>query len=578
MGFVSELRRRNVFRMAVLYIVTAWLIVQVAGVLIDLAQLPDWIGTTTLWLLAIGFPLALIFSWFYEITPEGISLEKTIDPEVSITHVTGRRLDFVVIALLSAAVILFAYDKWWLSPPPATSIAVLPFDNISADLSQEYFSDGISEELLSLLAQVPELTVISRSSAFSFKGKNVDVRTIARELHVAHILDGSVRKVGDRVRVVAQLVDTSVGKIVWSQTYDRSLGDIFAVQDEIAKSVVSEMRIALLGDVPNLTRTDVEAYSLFLQAQHVARQGSPEAYSDAILLLRRVLSIDESYAPAWTALSFVISNQVNNGLRNVAEGIEEARIAAAKALEIDPELASAHIEMARIAMNIDHDYSSAISHLRAVRTRDSRFFHRAANLALILRRYHLAVEWGQQAILLDPVSPYAHMSLGTSYLADGQFAEAEQALQRALMLSPFAINALMNLAILRLAQGEPEAALQIVEEVDVEEAYLYIGSMAMFAKGDVQRSDELLNRYIQNFADQSASGIATVYAFRKQADLAFHWLDRAYEAGDNALSSILVNPPFRNLDDHPRMQPFLRQIGLSDEQRAEFKLDLALSN
>ena len=171
MGLVSELRRRNVLRMAALYLVAAWLIVQVAEVLIDLAKLPDWIGTTTLWLLGIGFPIALIFSWFYEITPQGISLEKEVDPEASITHVTGRRLDFIVISLLCAAVILFAYDKWWIGPPPEASIAVLPFVNMSDDASNEYFSDGLSEELLNLLAKVPDLRVTSRSSAFAFKGQ-----------------------------------------------------------------------------------------------------------------------------------------------------------------------------------------------------------------------------------------------------------------------------------------------------------------------------------------------------------------------------------------------------------------------
>ncbi len=167
MRLISELRRRNVFRMAVLYAVAAWLIMQVAGVLIDLAKLPDWIGTTILWLLAVGFPIALIFSWFYELTPEGLSLEKDVDRSESITHVTGRRLDFIVISLLCAAVILFAYDKWWIGGPPEKSIAVMPFENMSADPDQEYFSDGISEELLNLLSKIPQLTVISRSSAFS---------------------------------------------------------------------------------------------------------------------------------------------------------------------------------------------------------------------------------------------------------------------------------------------------------------------------------------------------------------------------------------------------------------------------
>ncbi len=193
MSLVSELRRRNVLRMAVLYAVAAWFIMQVAEVMMSLVGLPAWAGRAIFAVLAVGFPIALIFSWFYELTPEGISLEKDVDRSQSITHVTGRRLDFIVISLLCAAVILFAYDKWWMHGPPEKSIAVLPFENMSGDPGQEYFSDGISEELLNLLAQIPELRVISRTSAFSFKGQNLEISEIAQRLNVAHILEVSVR-------------------------------------------------------------------------------------------------------------------------------------------------------------------------------------------------------------------------------------------------------------------------------------------------------------------------------------------------------------------------------------------------
>ena len=188
MALIKELKRRNVFRMAVLYAIAAWLIMQVAEVLNDLANLPDWVGPIVLGLLAVGFPIALILSWFYELTPAGISLEKGGDRAESITRMTGRRLDFIVISLLCAAVILFAFDKWWIGGPPQQSIAVLPFENMSAD-PEQYFSDGISEELLNLLAKIPELRVISRSSAFSYKGKAIDTPTIAEQLNVAHVLE-----------------------------------------------------------------------------------------------------------------------------------------------------------------------------------------------------------------------------------------------------------------------------------------------------------------------------------------------------------------------------------------------------
>ncbi len=188
MSLIKELKRRNVFRMAVLYAIAAWVIMQVAEVLNDLANLPDWVGPIILGLLAVGFPIALILSWFYELTPTGISLEKDVDRAASITHMTGRRLDFFVISLLAAAVILFAYDKWWIVGPPKQSIAVLPFVNMSDDASNEYFSDGISEELLNLLAKIPELRVAGMTSAFSFKGKDVTIAEIGEKLNVAQVL------------------------------------------------------------------------------------------------------------------------------------------------------------------------------------------------------------------------------------------------------------------------------------------------------------------------------------------------------------------------------------------------------
>ena len=299
MKLVSELRRRNVPRMAVLYVVAAWLILQVAEVVIDLAKLPDWIGTTTLWLLGIGFPIALIFSWFYEITPEGISLEKDIDPAESITRVTGRRLDFIVISLLCAAVILFAYDKWWMSGPPEQSIAVLPFVNMSDDASNEYFSDGISEELLNLLARIPELRVVSRTSAFFYKDKKINLVDVARDLNVAHILGGSVRKAGNQVRITVQLIEARSDTHLWSETYDRTLEDIFATQDEIAAMVVAQLKLTLVGEAPTSTPIDPDAYTLFLHARHIRQtQRTGQAYLKAEELLREALEIEPDYVDA----------------------------------------------------------------------------------------------------------------------------------------------------------------------------------------------------------------------------------------------------------------------------------------
>jgi len=309
MGLVSELRRRNVLRMAVLYVVAAWLIMQVAGVLIDLRSLPEWIGPIILPLLVIGFPIALIFSWFYELTPEGISLEKDVDLAESMTHVTGRRMDFVVIALMAAALIMFTYDKWW-TPPPELSVAVLPFENMSADPDNSYFADGISEEILSGLSNVRGIRVSGRTSSFSLRDKDLDIRQIGRMLNVAFVVEGSVRVSGDRLRITAQLIDSKNDEHLWSDTYDRSMSDVFAVQDDIAERIVSKMQDTLnvRSEWSNSVSTtqNPEAYSYFLRARALVRYWAYEESSDlqnAINYLNSALELDPGFSDGYVALA-----------------------------------------------------------------------------------------------------------------------------------------------------------------------------------------------------------------------------------------------------------------------------------
>ncbi|HLB85269.1 MAG TPA: hypothetical protein VJK00_11075, partial [Steroidobacteraceae bacterium] len=269
-SFFTELKRRNVIRAAVLYGGAAWALAQGIAQLGPSLGMPEW-GTR--WFLVaacIGFPFWLAFAWFYEWTPEGFKREHEVEDHESITHHTGRKLDFAIIGVLSLAVVLLLTDRFVLRRGvnqeadiaiSEQSIAVLPFVDMSADKDQEYFADGISEELLNLLAQVPELRVIARTSSFSFKGKEVDIAEIARRLNVANVLEGSVRKSGDTLRITAQLVRASDSSHLWSQTYDRQMTDVFKVQDEIAAVVVEQLKIKLLDAAPRTTVTDPKAYS-----------------------------------------------------------------------------------------------------------------------------------------------------------------------------------------------------------------------------------------------------------------------------------------------------------------------------
>src|SRR5262245_45890832 len=275
-SFFGELKRRNVIRAAVLYAGAAWALAQGIAQLGPSLGMPEW-GTRWFIVAAcIGFPFWLAFAWFYEFTPEGLKRESEVDRSESITHHTGRKLDFAIIGILALAVVLLLTDRFVMHrganvPVSAQSIAVLPFVDMSPNKDQEYFSDGIAEELLNLLAKIEQLRVISRSSAFSFKGKDIELPEIAKRLNVAHILEGSVRMAGNQVRITAQLIDARSDRHLWSETYDRPLDNIFAVQDEIAAAVVEQLKVKLLGAAPKAKVTEPKAYALVLQARHFSR-------------------------------------------------------------------------------------------------------------------------------------------------------------------------------------------------------------------------------------------------------------------------------------------------------------------
>ena len=384
-------------RIGAAYLAVAWLLIQVAQTLFPVFGLGATAIRSVVVVLIVGLLPALIFAWAFEITPEGLKRESEVDRSQSITPQTGKKLDRVIMGVLALALGYFAVDKFVLAPQreqAATeaaraegrteslvksygdkSIAVLPFVNMSSDKDQEYFSDGISEELLNLLAKIPKLRVISRSSAFSYKGKDVKLAQVAKELNVAHILEGSVRKAGNKVRITAQLIEARSDTHLWSNTWDRELDDIFAVQDEIAAAVVEQLKITLLGEAPKAKEVNPEAYALFLQGRQLRRQSTPEGLEQAIALFQQALAIDPNYAAAWEQLAAVYVNQAGLGMRPLAEGVRLAREAAAKALAIDPDYAPAHGRLGWIAMSFDARPGGGGPTLRA-RTRAGTGQHR----------------------------------------------------------------------------------------------------------------------------------------------------------------------------------------------------------
>ena len=355
---------------------------------------------------------------------------------------------------------------------PSRRIAVLPFADLSPDGDQEYFSDGISEEILNLLAQVPELRVTSSSSAFSFKGQNVDIPTIAARLNVAHVLEGSVRKSGNKLRITAQLIAVETDTRLWSKTYDRELKSVFVIQDEIAAAVVDALKIRLLGEKPGSTETNPEAYALYLQGRHFAKQGIPVRNKQAETLLAQALEIDPNYVPAWTELGYVYERQATHfGSRPRDEGIELARDTIQKALLINPQYGPAYAVLARIEMFYGWDFKAASQYIQqalASNPGDAFILLSAARVSGSLGRLDEAISLHQQSIAVDPVSAVGHYRLGRTLYRAHRLDEALDSFRMALSLNPGFANAQIAIGLVLIAQGDAPAALAAMAAIEQE--------------------------------------------------------------------------------------------------------------
>jgi TolB-like protein/DNA-binding winged helix-turn-helix (wHTH) protein len=512
---------------------------------------------------------------------------------------SGRRSAWLLATSVAAALAVLGYlvvAKPWATrqaanPAPATlpaapavgdlSIAVLPFANLSADRDQEYFADGISEELLSLLTKVTQLRVISRSSAFSFKGQNLAVAEIARRLNVALVLEGSVRQAGPQVRVTAQLIDARSDRQLWSETYDRPLVNIFALQDEIAAAVVSQLRLKLLGATSMAKAPDPEAYSLVLQARQVALQRSSAGYERALALFQQALGKDPGYAAAWVGLARVYVNQANDGLRPIEESYRLAHDAVDKALALDPDFAPAHAMLGRLAMTHDGNLAVAAQHYEhalALEPANTDIVRSAAILASSLGRLDTSVALGQFVIARDPVNPTGYLNLGYDYFNAGRLDEAIACLRTALTLSPGHAAAEYGIAVALLMKDEPVAALAAMQ-TESSAYWRSVGlPMVYHALGRKAESDAALTELIQKHQKDAAYNIAYVLAFRGEADRTFSWLDKAVAYRDPGLDDIAIDPLFARLHQDPRWLPYLRKLGKAPDQLAAIRFDVKVAN
>jgi serine/threonine protein kinase/tetratricopeptide (TPR) repeat protein len=469
------------------------------------------------------------------------------------------------------------------APDKVATVAVLPFVNRSASADDEYFSDGLADELLNVLAKIKGLSVSARASSFHFKGKDVPLEEIGKALNVATVVDGSVRKAGNRIRVSVQLVKVSDGYHLWSETYDRTLDDIFAVQDDIAQSVVKELRTALLGEETDSDAsgaakaevakavkgrgTDPEAHRLYLLARHLSDRSTREDTAKATGYLKEAVTLDPEFALAWAEVGRAYSVAVAMGWTPVAEGLGLAREAVHRALSLEPDLAEGQVEMAWIQLFHDRDWRGAESSMRRaleLAPGNALVLRRAGLLAHTLGRLEEAIELNRRSLVQDPLSAHAYFNLSLALTAAGRFTESEVAGRKALELAPQKDAAHAFLSMVLLGQGRGEEALAEAAR-DPEEAFrLWAQAIVHYVLGSGAESDEALRELIEKYAEDSAYQIAEVYGTRGEADAAFDWLERACAQRDGGLSELRISPRLRSIHGDPRWSAFQRKMGFED--------------
>jgi len=489
MSFVAELKRRNVLRMAGLYLVGAWLITQVAGTVLPMFGAPDWMPRSVVILLAIGFVPALVFSWVFELTPDGIKRDAEVPLGQSIAPQTARRMDRLIIAVLLLALTYFGFDKLVLSPrreaalvaattqevtakTSATasttnshSIAVLPFVNMSGDAANEYFSDGISEEILNVLARTADLQVAARTSSFSFKGKNEEVPDIARKLQVRMVLEGSVRKQDDRVRITAQLIDAQKGYHVWSQTYDRKLSDIFAIQDEIAKAIGDELQVQIAGasqtGKSSAGTRNLAAYDLYLRAIALWQTRREDALWQAVDLLGQAIKADPEFAQAYAGQALVYAVIGDYSARiPYAQAEERARDAAEQALVLDASSAEPYAALGNVATSGRRRASADALLRRAIALRPSFATAYQWRGTLLMSRGDLAggLVSLERASVLDPRSLIVAENHSWILMTLGRYADAKARCEKALEVDPAYTACMEDIGMAELLLGNFDAA------------------------------------------------------------------------------------------------------------------------
>jgi TolB-like protein len=608
MGFVAELRRRNVIRMAGVYLVGAWLLTQVSSTVLPMFDAPAWLPRTIVILLAFGFVPALIFAWVFELTPEGLKRDAEVRPEESIAPQTARRMDRLIIVLLIVALVYFGIDKFVLAPRREAalvattteavkasavkdaaaggagnlvndkSIAVLPFADLSPTHDQEYFSDGMTEEILDALAKVQDLRVAARTSSFYFKGRNEKLQAIGAALGVANVLEGSVRKQGNKVRITAQLIQAHDGFHLWSQSYDGELTDVFELQERIARAITDALKVVLQGEeqkrlAPDPTR-NAEAHEQYLRGRYLWNQRGYANLQSAEVAFKAALAGDPGYADAWAGLaqtySLMPTYAVNDpaGLAAV-DTAALARDAADHAVALDPHSSAALTARANIRFTFDFDWDGAEQDFRAAiaaNAADATAHQWYAEMLLLQRRSPEADVHYKAAIALDPLSAVLQFSRGISLATEAKYAESLPYFDGSLRIAPGFFEPISGKAMSLIDLRRFEEAEAIVRTMSPVARELRLSLIA--ALKDPAKKPAAIEQIMAHGGD-SAIQKPALLARLGEYDMALAELERLFAIKAPFREYIYVIPQFEPLHDNPRFKVLLHEIGLPRPGRVE---------
>jgi TolB-like protein/Tfp pilus assembly protein PilF len=582
MSLIAELKRRNVFRVGAAYAIVAWLLVEVASVVLPTFKAPEWVMQVFTFLVILGFPLALIFAWAFELTPEGIKRETAVDSAESITRVTGRKLDFAIIGLLAVALLYFAFTHDWSSkqgtvaPREITSIAVLPLHNLMNDPQQDYFVDGMHEALIAELSRIQALKVISRTSAMRYRNAEKSVPEIALELGVDAVVEGSVLRAGNTVRVTAQLIEARSDHHLWADSFDRELSDILALHSDLAQAIVGEIRVAVTPEEESRFAysgsVNPEVYELYLKGRYLCGKWAPEEMASGIRYLQQALEIDPGYAPGHAELASCYTDTAFFEYLPPLEVYPMAKVAALRAVELDDRLAEAHTALGAVYYQMDWKFPDSEKAFKRAIELNPNSWRTLVYYAWMLGetgRFEEAMVQARRVQALDPLSVLANVAVAEIHYLSRNYDEAIKEYSKNLDLSPNDPGVYYFLAWPYEQKGMFEKATALLEKAVAlsEGAPVHLAALghtnALAGKRD--EALKILERLQNPSAPMPPSPfhIAVVHIGLGNDDSAFQWLEEAFRERALQLIYLKAGPKFDRLRSDPRFDDLLRRLNLS---------------